>query len=219
MAKFLIRLARLFCGLFLYALGIALTLNAQIGYAPWDVFHAGVANVAGLSIGTISILVGTLIMIFVLLLKETIGLGSLLNMIAVGAFLDLILESKILPVAPTLVMGLVMMTMGLFVIALGSFFYIGSAFGAGPRDSLMITLARRTRLPVGLCRGTIELAALVCGWKLGGMVGLGTVLSAFLMGFCVQLTFSVLKFEVTRVQHESLTETYQTLFRSPGITR
>lgn len=219
MAKFLIRLARLFCGLFLYALGIALTLNAQIGYAPWDVFHAGVANVAGLSIGTISILVGTLIMIFVLLLKETIGLGSLLNMIAVGAFLDLILESKILPVAPTLVMGLVMMTMGLFVIALGSFFYIGSAFGAGPRDSLMITLARRTRLPVGLCRGTIKLAALVCGWKLGGMVGLGTVLSAFLMGFCVQLTFSVLKFEVTRVQHESLTETFQTLFRSPGITR
>lgn len=208
---FFVRLARLILGLFLYALGITLTLNAQIGYLPWDVLHSGISKTIGISIGTASITIGIVIIILTLLLKEKIGLGSLLNMLIVGLFLDLILGLNFLPEAHTLLLGVSMLILGLFVISVASYFYIGSAFGAGPRDSLMIALTRRTGLPVGLCRGTIELGALLCGWKLGGMVGIGTIMSAFLIGFCVQLTFKLLKFDVTKVQHETLADTFKSL--------
>lgn len=211
MRDFIIRLARLIWGLFLFALGISLTVNAQIGYAPWDTFHAGLAKTTGMSFGTASIVVGFVIIIITLLLKEKIGLGSLLNMFGIGVFLDLILGPQILPVAENFGVGLVMLTVGLFVIALGSYFYMDSGFGAGPRDSLMVALTRRTGLPIGLCRGAIELAALLCGWRLGGMVGIGTVICAFLTGFCVQWTFKLLKFDATRVQHQTLAETVRTL--------
>ena len=215
MKSFFMRLVRLIWGLFLYALGIALTLNAQIGYAPWDTFHVGIAKTVGISIGTASITVGLIIIVVTLLLKEKIGLGSLLNMLLIGLFLDLILGLNILPIANHVLVGVVMLTIGLFVISLGSYFYIGSAFGAGPRDSLMVVLTRKTGLPIGLCRGIIELAALLCGWKLGGMVGIGTALSALLIGFCVQFTFRLLKFDATQVQHQTLADTYRSLFGSP----
>ncbi|HHW99514.1 MAG TPA: hypothetical protein GX738_07815, partial [Firmicutes bacterium] len=200
---------RLLWGLFLFSLGIALTLNAQIGYAPWDVFHAGLASTLGISIGTASVSVGLVIIILTVLLREKVGLGSLGNMVLVGVQLDLILGLQVLPVADNLVLGIGMLIAGLFIIALASYYYIGSGFGAGPRDSLMVAVTRITGLPVGLCRGAIELAALLCGWWLGGMVGIGTVISAFLTGPIVQLTFKLLKFDVTQVQHETLGETYK----------
>jgi uncharacterized membrane protein YczE len=207
---------RLLWGLFLFSLGIALTLNAQIGYAPWDVFHAGLASTLGISIGTASVSVGLVIIILTVLLREKVGLGSLGNMVLVGVQLDLILGLQVLPVADNLVLGIGMLIAGLFIIALASYYYIGSGFGAGPRDSLMVAVTRITGLPVGLCRGAIELAALLCGWWLGGMVGIGTVISAFLTGPIVQLTFKLLKFDVTQVQHETLGETYKALRNSPA---
>jgi uncharacterized membrane protein YczE len=211
LGDFIRRLVRLLWGLFLYALGISLTVNAHIGYAPWDTFHAGIANVANISFGTASIVVGLVIIAITLLLQEKIGLGSILNMFAIGFFLDVILGLEILPVARNFLTGLFMLIMGLFVIALGSYFYMDSGFGAGPRDSLMVALTRRTKLPIGFCRGAIELAALLCGWRLGGMVGLGTVICGLLTGFCVQLTFKLLKFEATGVEHQTLAETFETL--------
>lgn len=209
-----LRLLRLVWGVFLFALGIAITLNAQIGYAPWDVFHAGVAQSSGISIGTASIGIGVIIVILVILLKEKLGVGTLANMIVVGLLLDVILGSQILPVANNLLLGIAMLILGLFVIALASYFYIGSAFGAGPRDSLMVALARKTGLAIGVCRGAIELTALLGGWLLGGMVGLGTVISVFMAGFSVQVTFKLLKFDVTQVQHQTLAETYRAFLRS-----
>lgn len=207
MKDFTIRLARLILGLLLYALGIASTLKAQLGYAPWDVFHVGVAMTTGISIGTATIIVGVVIIATVMLLKEKIGLGSLANMLLVGVFLDAILMLNILPSANYLFSGLLMLIAGLFSIAFGSYFYISSAFGAGPRDSLMVALARKTGLPIGVCRAAVELAALFFGWRLGGMVGIGTVLSALLIGFCVQLVFKILKFDATVIRHQTLRET------------
>lgn len=210
----LIRLARLVMGLFLYALGIAIILNAQIGYAPWDVFHTGIAMTTGISIGTVIISVGLIIIVLVFLLKEKIGLGSLLNMLLVGVFLDTILWIDIIPRANHFSLGIVMLIIGLFSIALGSYFYISSAFGAGPRDSLMVALARKTGLPIGVCRGAVELTALFCGWQLGGMVGIGTLLSAVLIGLCLQLVFRLFMFDATQVRHQTLGETYIALFFS-----
>ncbi|MDF3000405.1 MAG: hypothetical protein K0Q48_524 [Bacillota bacterium] len=212
MKQFFIRLLRLIFGLLLYAFGIVVTLNAHIGYAPWDVFHVGFAKTAGISIGTASIIAGAVIGIIAVLLGERLGLGTILNMVLIGIFLDLILRLSIIPQASNFVLGTSMLVIGLFIIALASYFYIGSAFGAGPRDSLMVALTRKTKLPVGVCRGTIELLAVFAGWRLGGMVGFGTILSAFAIGFCVQTTFKLLKFDAAEIQHETFVQTYKQFF-------
>jgi uncharacterized membrane protein YczE len=213
MRPFWQRLLRLLLGLFLYALGIAVTMKANIGYAPWEVFHAGISAVTGVSIGTVSILTGLCLVILTLVLGEKLGLGTLLNMLLIGIFLDLILGIKGLPQANSFVSGIIMMIIGLYLIALASYFYIGSGFGAGPRDSLMVALKRRTGLPIGFCRGTIELAAVIIGWFLGGLTGIGTIISAVAIGFCVQTTFKALKFEATSVKHETFADSLQILFR------
>ncbi|KPU43264.1 hypothetical protein OXPF_32780 [Oxobacter pfennigii] len=212
MRQFYNRLLRLIWGLFLYAVGIVVTLNAHIGYAPWEVFHVGFAKTAGISIGTASIIAGAVIGIIALLLGEKLGLGTILNMLLIGVFLDLILGFHIIPMASSFAFGIIMLIIGLFVIALASYFYIGSAFGAGPRDSLMVALTRKTRLPIGVCRGMIELLAVFAGWRLGGMFGIGTIISALTIGFCVQITFRLLKFDTTEIQHETLGVTYKMLF-------
>jgi len=164
MNRFYIRFIRLISGLFLYSLGIILTLQAHIGYAPWDVFHVGFANLLGIRIGVASIITGLLIGIIALLLGEKLGIGTILNMVLIGVFIDMIIEFNIIPTAKNFWIGIPMMVLGLFTIALASYFYIGSAFGAGPRDSLMVALTRKTGLPVGICRGTIEILAVIIGW-------------------------------------------------------
>jgi uncharacterized membrane protein YczE len=148
------------------------------------------------------------------LLGEKLGLGTILNMVLIGVFLDLLISLHIIPVSNNFISGIIMVIIGLFVIAFASYFYIGSAFGAGPRDSLMVALTRKTGLPVGVCRGSIELLAVIIGWRLGGMIGIGTIISAFVIGLCVQIVFKLVRFDATKVKHETLDQTCKILFRS-----
>jgi len=200
-------------GLFLYSFGILLTVNAHIGYAPWDVLHVGIADTVGLTIGSISILLGIFIVIITVLLGEKVGLGTICNMIFIGLFFDGIYALKIIPVPENTFLAIVMLITGLFIIAFSTYLYIDTGFGAGPRDGLMVALARITKLPIGICRGVIEFMAVVSGWLLGGMVGIGTVLAAFGIGFCVQITFYFLKFDATKVEHETIAYTYRKYFK------
>ena len=195
------RIARLLLGLFLYAVGISATIKANIGYGPWEVFHAGLGRTVGMSIGTASILVGLAIIGITLLMGEKVGLGTVANMLLIGVFIDILLGIEAIPEAKSFIMSVLVLVAGLFTIALGSYFYIGSGFGAGPRDGLMLALTRRTKLPIGLIRGSIELAATGAGWLLGGMAGLGTVISGLGIGISVQTTFRLLKFDATSVRH------------------
>lgn len=211
MKSFTIRFSKLIFGLFLYALGIVLSMSANIGYAPWDVFHVGLAKTLGMSVGMASIVTGVAIGLIAYLLGEKLGLGTLLNMILIGVFIDLIMVTDLIQTASNPILGGFMMLAGLFVIALASYFYIGAAFGAGPRDSLMVVLNRKTKLPIGICRGIIELLAVLVGWQLGGMLGVGTVFSAGAIGFCVQTTFKWLKFDASAVKHETINQTIKGL--------
>ena len=213
MKQFLARILSLIFGLFLYALGVVFTIRANIGYAPWEVFHVGISQKTGITIGTASILVGVVIVGIVLVMGEKIGLGTLCNMVLIGVFIDLIFILNIIPKQETLALGLLTLIAGLFIISLGSYFYIKAAFGAGPRDSLMVALNRKTRLPIGVCRSAIELSVTIIGWFLGGMVGIGTVISVIAIGFFVQFTFALLKFVPSAVNHETLRQTYQNVFR------
>lgn len=214
MKSLFFRLIRLIWGLFLFALGVVFTINAHIGYAPWEVFHVGIAKTMGISIGFAVIIVGIAIVLLTILLGEKFGLGTIINMVLIGVFLDMILASQLIPVADKFELGLFMLVIGLFIISFASYFYIGAGLGAGPRDSLMVALTRKTSLPIGICRGGLEVLVVLIGWQMGGMLGIGTVLAAVLVGFCIQITFRLLRFDATQVKHETLIQSYHALFNS-----
>ena len=207
------RILQLIGGLFLFSLGSVLTINAHLGYAPWDVFHVGLAKTVGISIGNASIIVGIAIVILSILLGEKFGLGTILNMVLIGIFLDIILSLSVISRANDVVVGISMLVIGLFFMALGTCFYLKSAMGAGPRDSLMVALKRKTGLPIGMCRGIVEILAVIIGWRLGGMVGIGTVISAFTIGFWIQVAFKLFKFDAVEVKHETIDYTCKMIFR------
>ena len=203
----ILRIIRLFWGLFLYSVGIVLTIHANIGLSPWDVFHQGVAKQLGITMGITNILVSAIIITVSALFRERIGFGTVCNMISIGIFIDILMLGGFIPVMSSFLPGVVMLIAGLFTIALATYFYVGAGYGAGPRDSLMIMLTKRTGRPVGLCRSVVEGSVLAIGWLLGGKAGIGTVISAFGMGFAIQAVFTPLRFNVREVKHESLPET------------
>ena len=211
MKRFVFRFLSMITGICLYSLGIVITIKANIGYSPWDVLHAGIAQTIGMSIGTVVIVVGLVILVLVVVLGEKFGFGTLSNMVMIGVLIDIILFLDFIPIAQGLIFGIPMLITGLFVISLAIYFYIKSGFGAGPRDNLMVVLSRKTKIPAGVCRCIIELLATFFGWLLGGMVGIGTVISVIAIGFCIQITFWALKFDVTSVKHETLRETFDSI--------
>ena len=209
MDDFFRRFAYLIFGLFLYALGIVFTMKAHLGFAPWEVLHWGLGNAMGMSIGNVSILTGLVICLIVVIMREKLGFGTILNMFLIGKFIDILLSIAAFPQMTGWISGVLMLFLGLFTIAFGSYFYINSAFGAGPRDSLMVLLTRKTQLPIGVCRGILEAAVVFSGWLLGGPVGLGTVIAAFGISFCVQIVFNLVGFEATSIKHETLDVTFK----------
>ena len=211
MRIFLIRLLRLIWGLFLFALGIVITMKANMGYAPWEVFHVGIGKSIGLTVGMVSILTGLVVCILVIALGERLGLGTLLNMVLIGIFIDAIAALDMIPLIQSIWLKLPMFLLGVLIISFASYFYMSSGFGAGPRDSLMVALTRKTGIAIGWCRGTIEMFAVIIGWMLGGMVGLGTIVFVLGIGVFVQWVFSILKFDATVIRHQTLSDTYQQL--------
>ena len=196
------RIIRLFAGLTAYSLGITLTIQADIGLAPWDVFHHGVALWTGITFGMASIAVSAVIVAVSYLFRERFGIGTILNVFYIGIVIDALMLSGLITKARSLAGGIFMMAEGLFVIAFATFLYMGSGYGAGPRDSLMVVLSKRTGKAVGLCRGAVELTALIAGWALGGRIGVGTIVSAFGIGAAVQIVFALTRFDVKAIEHE-----------------
>lgn len=178
------RLPRLLWGLVLFGWGIAVMVAADLGLGPWDVLHQGLSNRTGVPIGTVGIIVGALVLLLWLPLRERMGLGTVLNVVVIGIVVDLTL--LVLPSPDALWLRGLFLAAGPPLFAVGSGYYIGAGLGPGPRDGLMTGLARRG-WPVGRVRTLLELAVLAIGWLLGGTVGLGTVYFAVAIGPMVQL--------------------------------
>lgn len=173
------RIARCIGGLALFGLGIALLLAADLGAAPWDVFHTGVSERTDLPVGTVIIVTGGALLLGWIPLGERPGLGTVLNAVEIGLIVDLALP--ILPSPGHLVPRLTMMATGVVVVAIGSGFYLGAGLGAGPRDGVMTGLVRHG-LSIRTARTVIEIAVLGVGVVLGGAVGLGTAIFALGIG-------------------------------------
>ncbi|GAB3489390.1 membrane protein [Flexivirga lutea] len=178
------RLVRLFAGLTLYGLAMALFVRAGLGLDPWDVFHYGVAQHLGLDLGTTVILVSIPVLLLWVPLRQWPGFGTIANAIWIGIATNVALA--IIPTQHALPARIVMLPIALVINAIGGALYIGSQLGPGPRDGLMTGLHLRTGLSLRLVRTSLELTVLVVGWLLGGVVGIGTVLYAVSIGPLVQ---------------------------------
>jgi uncharacterized membrane protein YczE len=174
------RLLQLYAGLTLYGVSMAMMIRSGLGLDPWDVFHYGVARHVDLSFGTIVIVVGALVLLLWVPLRQWPGLGTVSNVFVIGLATDVALA--LLSTPDGLWTRVFLLGAGIVLNGLAGAMYIGSQFGAGPRDGLMTGLVRRTGLSVRLVRTSLELAVLVIGWLLGGVVGVGTVLYAVLIG-------------------------------------
>ncbi len=206
------RTAVLVCGLFLFAFGSYLGIQANIGLAPWEAFSMGVSHVSGVSFGNVVVFTGLAILAVDVILKEKIGVGTILNTLLIGKFTDFFIAANIIPQAQNFWLGVFMMLAGQFVLCVGSYFYIKTAMGCGPRDSLMVALAKRARrLPVGTVRGVIEGGVLLIGWLLGAKIGAGTVIAAFGISFILEGTFRMFNFDVKSVVHEGVFDSFSRL--------
>lgn len=201
MDKIVKRVLKLFLGLFMYALGIVMTINADLGLAPWDVFHQGLSQNIGITMGQASIYVGLAFVILDAVLGERLGWGTLFNMIFIGLFMDILMLNNLVPVFSSVVPRFIMMMTGMFTIGIASYFYISAGLGSGPRDGLMVALTKRTNKSVRFLRNCIELSVLAVGYAFGGSVGIGTVVMALSGGYFVQLAFKLFRFNVKETKH------------------
>jgi uncharacterized protein len=190
-----VRWISLVFGLVLFSAGIVAILESKLGLSPWDVLNQGVARNTPLSFGQANIAIALVVLVIGLTLRAPIGAGTVANAILIGVFVDRMLaigwvdglSGQGLPVRVVLLFG------GIATIGLGSGFYIGAALGAGPRDSLMLVLTKRSRFRIGVVRAGLEGCALLVGFALGGTVGLGTLAFAVLIGPAVELSFWLLE--------------------------
>lgn len=185
------RHARLLAGLALFALGLALMLRADLGLSAWDVLHDALRRMTPLSFGHVVIVVSVVVLAGGIVLGVRPGFGTIANAILVGVFTDLMLRSSVLDAIGdgALVPRFLALFAGIWGIALGSAAYIGADLGAGPRDALMLGVAKRLRRSTGAARAAIEASVFVVGIALGGSAGVGTVAFVVLIGPTINASF------------------------------
>ncbi len=200
--------------LFVNGFGVYLTVHASIGAGPWDVLNLGVSKTLGILYGTASVSISFTILVIDILLREPIGLAMIIDSIVVGKTVDFFNRIDIVPVPKTLAGGVVMMVIGLVVIAYTQYTYMIASLGCGPRDTLLVGLAKRMkRIPIGAVSiGLLSLATLT-GWLLGGPVGVGTLLCAVCAGPIMQFSFRTVRFDATTIRHQHIGESLKVLFR------
>ncbi|MGK4580418.1 YczE/YyaS/YitT family protein [Kitasatospora sp. HPMI-4] len=174
------RVPQLLIGLGLYGASMALMVRAGLGVNPWDVLHQGLRRYLGLSMGTWVTITGALVLLLWIPLRQRPGIGTVCNVLLIGAAMDLVLGAVTAPtgwVARTAVLAL-----GIVLNGLSTGLYIGARLGPGPRDGLMTGLHRRTGRSLRLIRTAIELTVVTIGALLGGTVGVGTIAYALAIG-------------------------------------
>lgn len=194
------RLLQLFAGLVLYGVSLALMVRAGLGLDPWDVLHQGLSRRTGLSLGTVTIVVGALVLLLWVPLRQRPGIGTVSNVFVVGIAVDVSLA--LMPEVEALLPRAGLLALGIAANALASAAYIGAGLGPGPRDGLMTGLVARTGGTVRRVRTAIEVVVLVGGWLLGGDVGLGTVAYALAIGPLVHPLLPLLTIRPTPPQQE-----------------
>ncbi|MBO7364442.1 MAG: hypothetical protein J6U26_03820 [Lachnospiraceae bacterium] len=198
--------------LFANGFGVYLTIRANIGAGPWDVLNIGVSRTLGILYGTASIAVSVTILVIDILLKEPIGIAMVIDSLVVGKAVDFFNCIGAVPAQGSLLTGIPVMLGGLVVMAYTQYTYLVASLGCGPRDTLLVGLAKRLpRVPIGAVSiGLLSLATLA-GWLLGGPVGPGTLICAFGTGPVMQAAFRTVRFDATGVRHQHIGESMKVI--------
>ena len=184
------RLAQLYAGLLAFAFGEAMIVRANLGVMSWDVLHQGLARHLGLTIGQWSVIVGALVLLLWIPLRERPGLGTVSNVVVIGLALDVFLA--LLSAPTSMPARIALLVAGICLNGVATAAYVGASLGPGPRDGLMTGLVRTTGRPVGLVRTAIEVSVVLVGWLLGGNLALGTALFVLAIGPLVHVFLPLL---------------------------
>jgi len=185
------RIVQLLVGLVTYGIAISLMVRGALGVPPWDVLTQGLVLHTGLSFGLLTNIIGALVLLLWIPIRQKPGLGTIANVLLVGPSIELGLA--FVPVPAELWQQVVLFVGGLLLLSVASGLYIGARFGPGPRDGLMTGIHNRWGFKIWWVRSAIEVAVLAVGWALGGNVGLGTLAFALLVGPLVGLTLPRLR--------------------------
>tara|TARA_B100000575_G_scaffold256955_1_gene227598 strand:+ start:40 stop:705 length:666 start_codon:yes stop_codon:yes gene_type:complete len=175
----------LILGLILFGVGEALLITANIGVSPWFVLHQGLSFKTGYTIGITTFIVSIVVLLLWFPLKQKPGLGTIANAIFISIVIDLSLF--ILPYPTEFLFQIIQVIIGILIIGVGSGYYLAANLGPGPRDGLMTGINKQTNQSLAFIRTFLELSAVGIGFYLGGIVGIGTILYAILIGFSVSL--------------------------------
>ena len=191
--------------LFVNGFGIYLTIQANLGAAPWDVLNLGLSKTFQILYGNASIAVSLTILLIDILMKEPIGIAMFIDALVVGKSVDFFNWIHAVPACRSLLTGIPVMLIGLVILAYTQYTYMIASLGCGPRDTLMVGLSKRVkRIPIGAVSVLLLSAATLAGWLLGGPVGVGTLICAFATGPIMQAAFRTVRFDATTVKHQRL---------------
>ena len=203
---------RIVLGLLVFALGVHLTIRADLGLAPWDCLGMGISKQTPLNYGLSMTATSIVILIIDVLMKEKIGFGTIIDALLTGNFVQMFNDIDPFPETTNIFAGIVIIIVGLALMAIGQYYYMSAAQCCGPRDALLVGLGKRfRRLPIGAVQVLLWGTVLLVGWLLGGPVGIGTIVTTFGSGIVLQLVFSVIGFEPREVKHQSVFETAKML--------
>ncbi len=202
--------------LFVNGFGVYMTIQANIGAGPWDVLNLGLSKTFGILYGTASIAVSYGILGIDIALREPIGIAMFIDAFVVGKAVDFFNRMNVIPKCDSMLIGIPVMLIGLVIMAYTQFTYMSAALGCGPRDTLLVGLAKRAgKIPIGAVSIALLSLATFVGWLLGGPVGIGTLICAFCTGPIMQMAFSTVKFDAARVRHQHLFESVK-VFSAEG---
>ena len=198
--------------LFVNGFGIYLTIQANLGAAPWDVLSLGLSKTLGILYGTASVAVSLTILGIDVLMKEPIGIAMFIDAIVVGKSVDFFNWLGLVPPCRSLLTGIPCLFAGLVILAYTQYTYMLAALGCGPRDTLLVGLKKRLRrVPIGAVSIGLLGSATLIGWLLGGPVGIGTLICAFAAGPIMQFAFWTVRFDATQVSHQQLPESLRVI--------
>lgn len=190
------RWVQLLAGLFFYGIAIAMMIRAAIGISPWDVLAQGVSLHTGIPFGFVTNIVGGIVLLLWIPLRQRLGIGTILNALLIGPSAEVGLW--LIPEQSNIWAQILLFAGGLVLLAIATGLYIGARFGPGPRDGLMTGLNKKFGIRIWIVRTSIEVVVLSIGWLLGGNVGFGTLAFALLIGPLVHLTMPILHVADTR---------------------
>lgn len=205
------KVPKLIFGFLIIAIGINLSLYADLGTNPWGTFHQGISRIAPLSFGQVTQLTGLIIILFSLALKIYPGIGTILNMLLIGIIVDLLDQTGLFFIPDSLIMKVVFLFTGMFLFNYGVYIYLSCELGAGPRDGLLVGLVKITGKSVSTIRPAIEITVVLIGIVLGGAYGVGTIINAFGGGYMLNKIFNYHKFNPKTVKQMVITD----LIRQP----